>query len=251
MIEVYFWAFILFLLIYEPIYGYIDFQKFKRNIKAGENGNERVKYYVRIMIGLWVPTLFILALVAFTDLSFKQIGFTMPTIHTDPLGPLASYLLLGLGVLYVILVMYCIIGFKFSPKIRKDIINKKAEELKTSAAAPILPVSLNEKKVWNYVSLTAGVTEEIIYRGFLIFVLVFLFPQVSIWVIILLASLLFGVAHTYQGLWQGVIRTSLVGALFSALYIIIDSIILLMILHFLVDYLAKLDDENDIKAKTA
>ncbi|TLF57637.1 CPBP family intramembrane metalloprotease, partial [Bacillus spizizenii] len=27
--------------------------------------------------------------------------------------------------------------------------------------------------------------------------------------------------------------------------------ILLMILHFLVDYLAKLDDENDIKAKTA
>ncbi|MDO3659492.1 hypothetical protein [Bacillus sp. C28GYM-DRY-1] len=86
--------------------------------------------------------MFILALVAFTDLSFKQIGFTMPTIHTDPLGPLASYLLLGLGVLYVILVMYCIIGFTFSPKTRKDIINKKAEELKTSAAAPILPVSL-------------------------------------------------------------------------------------------------------------
>ncbi|MCY9376680.1 CPBP family glutamic-type intramembrane protease [Bacillus sp. T17B1] len=60
----------------------------------------------------------------------------------------------------------------------------------------------------------------------------FLFPQVSIWVIILLASLLFGVAHTYQGLWQGVIRTSLVGALFSALYIIIDSIIPLIFLHF-------------------
>ncbi|MCY9376681.1 hypothetical protein MOF34_16545 [Bacillus sp. T17B1] len=165
--EMYFGAFILFLLIYDPIYGYIDFQKFKRNIKTGENGNERVKYYVRIMIGLWVPALFILALVAFTpDLSFKQMGFTMPTIHTAPLGPLASYLLLGLGVLYVILVMYCIIGFKFSPKIREGIINKKAEELKTSAAAPILPVSLNEKKVWNYVSLTAGVTEEIIYGGF-------------------------------------------------------------------------------------
>ncbi|RPK06597.1 hypothetical protein BSBH6_00220 [Bacillus subtilis] len=83
------------------------------------------------------------------------------------------------------------------------------------------------------------------------FVLVFLSPQISNWVIILVSSLLFGVAHTYQELWQGVIRTSLVGALFSALYIIIDSIIPLIILHVLVDYLTKLDDGNDVKRKAA
>ncbi|MGG1243001.1 hypothetical protein ABE187_09005 [Bacillus cabrialesii] len=47
------------------------------------------------------------------------------------------------------------------------------------------------------------------------------------------------------------IRTSLVGALFSALYIIIDSIIPLIILHVLVDYLTKLDDGNDVKRKAA
>ncbi|MFH0345753.1 type II CAAX prenyl endopeptidase Rce1 family protein [Bacillus vallismortis] len=62
----------------------------------------------------------------------------------------------------------------------------------------------------------------------------------SFGIIILLSSLLFGLAYTYQGLWQGVIRTSLVGALFPALYITVDSMNLLIILHFLVDYLAKI-----------
>lgn len=77
--------------------------------------------------------------------------------------------------------MYCIIGFRLSPKISRDIAKKKAE-LKASTAEHILPVSLNE----NVVFLTAGVTEEIIYRGFLMFVLVFLFPHISNWVIILI-----------------------------------------------------------------
>lgn len=45
------------------------------------------------------------------------------------------------------------------------------------------------------------------------------------------------------------IRILLVGVLFFVLYIIIDFIILLMILYFFVDYLVKLDDENDIKVK--
>lgn len=79
--EVCFWAFILFLMVYEPIFGYFYFQRFKRNIKTGENGNERVKYYVRTMIGLWIPALFIAALVAFTDLSFIHSFIHSSRIH--------------------------------------------------------------------------------------------------------------------------------------------------------------------------
>lgn len=99
----------------------------------------------------------------------------MLIIYIDFFGLFVFYFLLGLGVLYVIFVMYCIIGFKFSLKIRKDIINKKVEELKILVVVFILFVLLNEKKVWNYVFLIVGVMEEIIYRGFLIFVFVFLF----------------------------------------------------------------------------
>lgn len=109
---------------------------------------------------------------------------------------------------------------------------------------PILPVNDKEKKVWNFVSLSAGITEEVLYRGFLIFALSYLFPNLSIWGVIIVAAFIFGLAHTYQGFWIGVIRTSIVGFLFSSLYIVLGSIIPLIVLHFLIDYLAKLGDHQ-------
>jgi membrane protease YdiL (CAAX protease family) len=105
-----------------------------------------------------------------------------------------------------------------------------------------LPVTEKEKKVWIYVSLTAGITEEIIYRGFLLFALSFLFPDLSVWLVILLSSILFGLAHTYQGFVTGVVRTTIFGIVFSVLYMGLGSIVPLIILHFLIDYLAKLGD---------
>lgn len=91
---------------------------------------------------------------------------------------------------------------------------------------------------------TPGVTEEIIYRGFLIFAFAFLFPHLSIWLIILLASLLFGLAHTYQGLITGVLRTTIFGMLFSILYIALGSILPLIVFHFLIAYFAKLGEKE-------
>ncbi|WP_231687023.1 CPBP family intramembrane glutamic endopeptidase [Bacillus sp. JCM 19034] len=110
----------------------------------------------------------------------------------------------------------------------------------------ILPITKKERKLWTYVSLTAGVTEEIIYRGFLIFAFAFIFQDFSIWVIISLASLLFGLAHTYQGV-MGVLRTTIIGMIFSILYLSLGSIFPLIILHFVIDYVAKLGEKEIVK----
>lgn len=53
-----FWLVIIFAILYEPIIGYFDFQKFKVDVR--ENQNARLKYYKNSIIGLWVPTIFIL-----------------------------------------------------------------------------------------------------------------------------------------------------------------------------------------------
>ncbi|WP_052342642.1 CPBP family intramembrane glutamic endopeptidase [Bacillus sp. EB01] len=98
--------------------------------------------------------------------------------------------------------------------------------------------------MWTFVSWTAGITEEIIYRGFLIFAFQQLFPQLGIWMVLILSSILFGLAHTYQGI-SNVIRTSIIGLFFALLYISLDSIIPLIILHFLIDYIGKLDDGEE------
>lgn len=65
--------------------------------------------------------------------------------------------------------------------------------------------------------------------------------------IILLASLLFGLAHTYQGLVTGVLRTTVFGIIFSNIYLGLESILPLIIFHVLIDYFAKLGEKETEK----
>lgn len=238
-VEIGFWILIAFLLLYEPIFGYFSFQRFKEKVKIDEN--ERGKYYIHTIVGLWIPAIFILFLLLFTDLTLRDIGLTIPAIHPLILGSTVTYIGLSLALLYVLLILYYSIGYHFSEKIKNQLtIAKEQQSAKVSFSA-ILPVTKKERKLWNYVSFTAGVTEEIIYRGFLLFAIAYLSPNVSIWLVILLSSLLFGLAHTYQGA-LGVFRTTLIGVLFSIIYIGLGSIFPLMAFHFLIDYAAKLGD---------
>ncbi|MDD1370648.1 CPBP family intramembrane metalloprotease, partial [Bacillus sp. MHSD17] len=49
--------------------------------------------------------------------------------------------------------------------------------------------------------------------------------------------------HTYQAL-LGVLKTTMVGILFSGIYIGLGSILPLIVFHFLIDYVAKLGDSK-------
>lgn len=236
---------IIFALLYEPIVGYFDFQKFKLDVKT--NKKARTKYYINSIIGLWVPTIFILLLVVFTDLTFTNIGLTIPTINTEVFGPTITYSAFGVALLYLFGILYYLIGYRYSIKIKNKLLQAKEKEWEKAEFSEILPTTKKEKKLWNYVSITAGVTEEIIYRGFLIFALAFLFSNFSIWLVIILASLLFGLAHTYQGLITGVLRTTIFGIIFSILYIGLGSILPLIVFHFLIDYFAKLGEKETEK----
>ncbi|QCR32493.1 CPBP family intramembrane glutamic endopeptidase [Lysinibacillus sp. SGAir0095] len=233
------WIIIIFTLLYEPIIGYFEYQKFK--IAVREDGNVRTKYYKKLIVDLWIPTISILLLVIVTEINLKDIGIAMPTINTGPQGSVVTYSILIIVFLYLLIVLYNCVGYHFSSKIRKKFIQAKESQLNTVSFSEIMPVTREEKHIWNYVSLTAGVTEEIIYRGFLIFAFSYLFPDLSIWLVLIFTSLLFGLAHTYQG-FSGVIRTTVVGVLFACLYIGIGSILPLIVLHFLIDYVAKLGD---------
>jgi len=105
-----------------------------------------------------------------------------------------------------------------------------------SALAPIsflLPRSVSERWWFAAVSVTAGVCEEIIYRGFL--------PHVGTavlgmhWVPVVVISLLaFGTAHTYQGV-RGAIGATLLGGVFMAIYLGLGVLWPAMVVHALID----------------
>lgn len=241
--EILFWIFILFTIVYEPIIGYFGYKKFEKRLEI--NSHARLNYYKNIMLGLWLPTIFIILLILFTDITFEDVGITLPTINTEILGPIITYTTLAFAAFYFIVLLIYIVSFYVNESFRKKFIESKKKQYNDTSIVALLPVTKSEKKAWTYVSITAGVTEEIIYRGFLVFAVAYLFPGLSIWIVMMIASILFGLAHTYQGAGN-VIRTTIIGYLFTILYIGLGSILPIIVLHFLIDYIAKLGDEDKI-----
>lgn len=96
---------------------------------------------------------------------------------------------------------------------------------------PLLPHTRRELLHFSAVSITAGICEEILFRGFLIWYLRALVPPIPA---VLLASLLFGMAHAYQGT-RGVGQTSLVGLGMAILYTASGSLWVPMVLHAFID----------------
>jgi membrane protease YdiL (CAAX protease family) len=93
---------------------------------------------------------------------------------------------------------------------------------------PKTPRELN----WFYgVSFAAGVCEEILYRGFLIWYFANWIGSVPA---LFVSSLAFGIAHSYQGA-ANIPRTALIGLWMGIIYLVSNSLWLPMLAHFVYD----------------
>jgi len=97
----------------------------------------------------------------------------------------------------------------------------------------LVPVSAAERRWFALVGLGAGVSEEIVFRGFLFFYLA-RFTNFSSIQIIVASSLLFGFCHIYQG-WFGVLGTSLAGFCLAFLYAGTGSLLVPIVVHAALD----------------
>ena len=100
-------------------------------------------------------------------------------------------------------------------------------------------------------AVTAGVCEEIVYRGFLIALGVGVLG-LGTTPAALLALALFVAGHLYQG-WRSMFLIALVGGALTRLYLTTGSLVLPIIVHALIDIMAMvvlpaLDDRRTVKA---
>ncbi len=95
----------------------------------------------------------------------------------------------------------------------------------------ILPRTHNEYLIFFAVAVNAGIWEELLYRGFLMW---YLTPWFGLAGSIVLSSLVFGIGHLYQGR-QGLVRAGLIGLAFAAGYAGSMSLWWLMAAHALLD----------------
>jgi uncharacterized protein len=98
---------------------------------------------------------------------------------------------------------------------------------------PLLPVTARERLLWLAVAISAGVCEEIVFRGWLLSVL---HGPVGLagTALIVCAAAAFGLAHAYQGP-AGVVLATAGGVLFCVLYVTTGSLLIPILLHVAVD----------------
>lgn len=121
------------------------------------------------------------------------------------------------------------------------------EMLRKAMQGPLhmLPRTAQERNLWVLLSLTAGICEEILYRGFLPLYIVEYFPIVAFWAALSIAAILFGIGHLYQKI-PGVLGTAAIGLVFGGLYFLTGSLLFPMIVHTLFDARLLLIDIDSI-----
>jgi membrane protease YdiL (CAAX protease family) len=104
----------------------------------------------------------------------------------------------------------------------------EAPGLLRKLANRLLPVNLLEYLPYSALAITAGVCEEFVYRGFA--VAAFSKAGLPLWLVVVLSSILFGLAHAYQGR-AGIVSTGLFGVLLAIGRLILGSLVPVMMWH--------------------
>ena len=199
----------------------------------------RITIYRRSMVESWIATLVLGVAALFAGLSMGELGLSWPVFrfHSDMVLSIVVLVVVGI---FAVLTVIQIIGLLRSNKARQRAWSQLTDEagadaiLKDLAAQIMVPRRPREKRVFTLVCATAAICEEFTMRGVLFVVLLALLPDVLLPLLPILAGVLFGLAHSYQGV-SGVIKTALMGIGFSYLYFISGSLLPCIILHFIVD----------------
>jgi membrane protease YdiL (CAAX protease family) len=104
-----------------------------------------------------------------------------------------------------------------------------------SLAERLFPQSAIEMLLYSVLGVTAGICEEFLYRGFAMATLSH--SGVPLGAVIAISSILFGLAHIYQGR-GGFVSTLFIGTVFGIARIAYDSIVPVVFWHVAIDLVA-------------
>ncbi len=130
---------------------------------------------------------------------------------------------LVLYLLFIAAAMVSAIPMLFGMRDNNDMVKKIAELLK------------GHEVMLFFIALTAGVTEELIFRGYLLTRMMQLFKNRNISIVV--SSLLFSALHYKYGSLHELIFAFLIGIIFSIYYIKYRNIKAVILTHFLIDFI--------------
>lgn len=203
-----------------PIGGFISMRTLRRRIDTGFRHTTRVNDYRNNMLIMWGVTAGAVALWLLLGREYSGLGIA--GIDAEA-GPLLLALLLTAGLVAINLYLYV--------RVTKSDAAAAGLLRQTRRFDFVLPRTRHELRWFYAVSVTAGVTEEILYRGFMI---TYLLVYLSLPAAVVVSSLVFAVAHLYQGA-GGTARAFTIALVLAAIYLLSGSIVLAALAHVLLD----------------
>jgi len=219
--------FLMYFVSYEIWWG---LNRYKTIIFAiGQGDMPKTRLYIRLMLGLWLPAGLVFLLLANGQFSWHDLGLSWFRLS----GPSwLFYTMAAIAGLYFIYLIYSLIVLRIYAMKKVSIKQNMPDEVKA-----LLPVTKKEKQVWVVTAVTAGITEELLYRGFFFYLMGEIFPGLNIFIILGISALIFGIGHIYQG-FSETLKAMLMGVLFGLFYIAFGTIIPCIVLHVLQDLCA-------------
>jgi uncharacterized protein len=113
-------------------------------------------------------------------------------------------------------------------------LRKTQEQWETSV--PFLPEHYRELPAYSFMCITAGICEEILYRGFMVTYFIDPMQNGFPWMAAVFPAILFSLAHFYQG-YKSMAKIFILSMLFALIFIFSKSLLIVVIIHILVDFI--------------
>lgn len=199
-----------------PLYSLWGYRKLEQEIAAG-NEVAKVREYVESIVLTWLFGLGAVAIWLWQGRPLAGLGLAMPRLLTS----------IPALVLAVAIIGFLVAQLRRVRRADRPLVG--AEQIDSVRA--MLPESDREMRYFYGAALSAGVFEEILYRGYLIAVFGTLMPR---WAAVIVAALAFAWGHIYQG-WANLPRIFLSALVAAGLYLWTGSLLLPIVLHAFVD----------------
>jgi len=213
-----------YLIVGEPVVGTLLHRRFESGL--GADPSARVWLYRRILVLEWGLVALVAGVVLLApSVSWRQVGLRLPDHPPNAAAVVLVVLVLGFLLLA-------------TRAVRRSV-RRTPDTATLTAAAPrsitaLVPRTPVERRWFGLVAVTAGFCEELLYRGFLLAVIVAVVPGLPDAVLVALGGAIFGLAHLYQGA-GGVIATSVLGVILTFLYVGTGTVLLPMLVHAAID----------------
>ncbi|WP_224996668.1 CPBP family intramembrane glutamic endopeptidase [Cesiribacter sp. SM1] len=194
-----------------PLYFVLTYRKINSNIRA--DGRFRLADYKQTIFIFWLIT----GLILLNSISDNGFGLNFyPHFNTAAIV---------LSVLVAAFVLFQARQSKVTAE-TAPLVRDKMKDI-----YHYLPKSKKELRWFSWLSLSAGVCEEIIFR---LFLFTFLLEHTHISIAFVLTNIIFAITHIGSGR-QNLITSFILGLLLSAIYYFTDNIWIAIVLHAAID----------------